>query len=111
MNTMTETTRRVTGGVDTHKDSHVAAALNEVGRVLGTEVFPATPAGYRRLLRWLRAFGEVAAVGVEGTGSWGAGLARHLAAEDVAVIEVTRPNRQRRRRPAKSDPADAIGAA
>jgi transposase len=111
MTTMAENARRVTGGVDTHKDSHVAAALDEVGRVLGTEVFPATPAGYRRLLRWLRAFGEVVAVGVEGTGSWGAGLARYLAAEGVAVIEVTRPNRQHRRRHGKSDPADAIGAA
>lgn len=111
MNTMTETRRRVTGGVDTHKDTHVAAALDEVGRVLGTEVVPATPAGYRRLLRWLRAFGEVGAVGVEGTGSWGAGLNRFLTAGGVRVIEVTRPNRQHRRRHGKSDPADAIGAA
>jgi len=111
MNTMTDTPRCVTGGVDTHKDSHVAAVLDEVGRVLGTEEFPATPSGYRRLLQWLRAFGEVIAVGVEGTGSWGAGLARFLAAERVSVIEVTRPNRQHRRRHGKSDPADAIGAA
>jgi transposase len=75
MTTMTETRRRVTGGVDTHKDSHVAAALDDVGRMLGTAEFPATPAGYRQLWRWLRAFGAVVAVGVEGTGSWGAGLA------------------------------------
>ena len=68
MTTMTENQRRVTGGVDTHKDAHVAAALDEIGRVLGTEAFPATPAGYRRLSRWLRAFGEIVAVGVEGTG-------------------------------------------
>jgi transposase len=111
MTTMTDNARRVTGGVDTHKDAHLAAALDELGRVLGSEVFPATPAGYRRLLRWLRAFGEVVAVGVEGTGSWGAGLARFLTAEGVRVIEVTRPNRQHRRRHGKSDPADAIGAA
>ena len=111
MTTMADSGRRVTGGVDTHKDNHVAAALDEVGRVLGTEEFPATPAGYRRLLAWLRTFGALVAVGVEGTGSWGAGLARHLAAEDVRVIEVTRPNRQHRRRHGKSDPADAIGAA
>ena len=111
MITMAESARGVTGGVDTHKDSHVGAALDEVGRVLGTEVFPATAAGYRRLLRWLCGFGEVVAVGVEGTGSWGAGLARYLAAENVSVIEVTRPNRQHRRRHGKSDPADAIGAA
>jgi transposase len=111
MTTMTDTPRRVTGGVDTHKDSHVAAALDEVGRVLGTEEFPATPAGYRRLSRWLGEFGDVVAVGVEGTGSWGAGLTRFLTAAGVRVIEVTRPNRQHRRRHGKSDPADAIGAA
>jgi len=111
MTTMTETRCRVTGGVDTHKDAHLATALDEVGRVLGTEAFPATLAGYRQLSRWLRSFGEVVAVGVEGTGSWGAGLARFLTAAGVAVIEVTRPNRQHRRRHGKSDPADAIGAA
>jgi len=111
MTTMTETRCRVTGGVDTHKDAHLETALDEVGRVLGTEAFPATLAGYRQLSRWLRSFGEVVAVGVEGTGSWGAGLARFLTAAGVAVIEVTRPNRQHRRRHGKSDPADAIGAA
>jgi transposase len=111
MTTMTDKARRVTGGVDTHKDSHLAAALDELGRVLGTEEFATTSDGYRQLLRWLRAFGELVAVGVEGTGSWGAGLARFLTAEGVRVIEVTRPNRQHRRRHGKSDPADAIGAA
>jgi transposase len=108
---MTDHQRRVTGGVDTHKDTHVAAALDELGRLLGTEAFPTTPAGYRALLAWLNRFGEVTAVGVEGTGAWGAGLARFLTATDVVVVEVTRPNRQHRRRHAKSDPADAIGAA
>ncbi len=108
---MTDPERRVTGGVDTHKDTHVAAALDELGRILGTEAFPATPAGYRSLRRWLHEFGTVTAVGVEGTGAWGAGLARFLTAQSLEVIEVTRPNRQHRRRHAKSDPADAIGAA
>jgi transposase len=108
---MTDPQPRVTGGVDTHKDAHVAAALDELGRVLGTEAFPTTQAGYRALLRWLATFGEITAVGVEGTGAWGAGLARFLTAASVVVIEVTRPNRQHRRRHAKSDPADAIGAA
>src|SRR5689334_24767721 len=111
MGTLAHDRRVVTGGVDTHKDSHVAAALDEVGWVLGTVEFAATAAGYRQLLRWLRSFGAVVAVGVEGTGSWGAGLARYLAVEHVSVIEVTRPNRQHRRRHGKSDPADAIGAA
>jgi transposase len=101
----------VTGGVDTHKDVHVAAALDALGRLLGTESFPTTRAGYRQLLGWLRAFGEVDAVGVEGTGAWGAGLHRFLTANGVRVVEVMRPNRQRRRRYGKSDVADAISAA
>ncbi len=103
--------RRVTGGVDTHKDVHVAAVLDELGRLLATESFPTTRSGYRRLLRWMRSHGEVTAVGVEGCGSWGAGLARHLASRDVAVVEVNRPNRQNRRRRGKSDTVDAEAAA
>jgi len=109
--TMADPQASITGGVDTHKDLHVAAALDGVGRVLGTQSFPTTAAGYRALLRWLPAFGTVASVGVEGTGSWGAGLARHLAAECVTVLEVNRPNRQARRRRGKSEPADAEAAA
>jgi transposase len=101
---------QIVGGVDTHKHVHVAAALSHIGRVLDIESFPATHAGYRQLLRWLRRHGDVAAVGVEGCGSWGAGLARHLAAEGVMVIEVNRPNRQNRRRRGKSDPVDAEAA-
>ena len=111
MTTMTDPTRTVTGGVDTHKDTHVAAALDGLGRLLGTEAFPATTAGYRRLLAWLRRFGELTAVGVEGTGAWGAGLARFLTAAGIDVVEVQRPNRQHRRRHGKSDPVDAISAA
>jgi transposase len=101
----------VTGGVDTHADTHVAAVLDQVGRVLGTEAFPADEAGYAGLLVWLRRHGELARVGVEGTGSYGAGLARALAAAGVPVLEVTRPDRQRRRRHGKSDAADAVSAA
>jgi len=101
----------VTGGVDTHQDVHVAAALDQLGRVLGTESFPTTVAGYRRLLAWLRRHGTVDKVGVEGTGSYGAALARELAAGGVEVIEVARPNRQVRRRYGKTDVVDAIAAA
>lgn len=101
----------VTGGVDTHLDVHVAAALDPIGGLLGVEQFAATPAGYRELLRWLSGLGPVAKVGVEGTGSYGAGLARYLARQGVAVVEVDRPNRMARRRLGKSDPADAIEAA
>jgi transposase len=103
--------RTITGGVDTHLDVHVAAALDEHGTLLGVESFETTRAGYCKLLEWLQGFGTVALVGVEGTGSYGAGLTRHLHAEGVSVVEVDRPNRQRRRRKGKSDPQDAISAA
>lgn len=101
----------VTGGVDTHGDDHVAAIIDGVGRILGTASFAATAAGYRRLLSWMRSFGRVAQVGVEGTGAYGAGLARHLTGEGVTVVEVNRPNRQTRRRRGKSDTTDAEAAA
>jgi transposase len=109
--TMTTIARRITGGVDTHLDVHVAAALDERGALLGIESFPTTTAGYRTLLHWLESFGALELVGVEGTGSYGSGLTRHLLTHDVAVVEVDRPNRQRRRRTGKSDPADAVAAA
>ncbi len=111
MTTMTPLDVVVTGGVDTHQELHVAAALDQLGRVLGTAAFPTTVAGYRQLLAWLRQHGQLAKVGVEGTGSYGAALARHLAGNDVEVIEVARPNRQVRRRFGKTDVVDAIAAA
>jgi transposase len=103
--------RRVFGGVDTHKDVHVAAAIDDVGRILGTAEFATTRHGYCRLLAWLNGWGELVAVGVEGCGSWGAGLARLLAGRGVRVVEVNRPNRQNRRRRGKSDTVDAEAAA
>jgi len=109
--TIIEAERPVTGGVDTHLDTHVAAALDPVGGLLGVESFSASAAGYGELLAWLRGFGPVSLVGVEGTGSYGAGLARHLRAAGVGVAEVDRPNRQARRRQGKSDPVDAVEAA
>jgi transposase len=108
---MAKITGPVTGGVDTHADVHVAAVIDQVGRVLGTESFPADEGGYAGLLAWLGGHGPLARVGVEGTGSYGAGLARYLAAAGVQVLEVPRPDRQRRRRHGKSDPADAVSAA
>src|SRR5580693_5239887 len=81
-------TRAITGGVDTHAGTHVAAALDPVGGLLGVREFPATAAGYGRLLGWLGGFGTVALVGVEGTGSYGAGLTRHITAAGVRVVEV-----------------------
>jgi transposase len=111
MTTMTPAPGTVTGGVDTHADIHVAAAVDHLGGVLGTAEFDTTAAGYRRLLAWLRGFGPLHKVGVEGTGSYGAGLARHLTEQGVQVVEVARPNRQLRRRRGKSDTLDAVAAA
>ena len=101
----------VTGGVDTHLDVHVAAALDPIGGLLGVEEFDTTRAGYEALLVWLLSFGAVQRVGVEGTSSYGTGLARFLMDHDLEVIEVDRPNRQERSRHGKSDPIDAVEAA
>jgi transposase len=109
--TIVESTRPITGGVDTHADVHVAAAVDANGGVLGVESFATTPAGYVELHGWLAGFGTVDRVGVEGTGAYGAGLARHLRGRGLVVIEVDRPNRQARRRNGKSDELDAIEAA
>ncbi len=109
--TIVEDARAVTGGVDTHADVHVAAALDPIGGLLGVEEFPATAAGDGRLLGWLGGFGAVCLVGIEGTGSYGAGLARHITAAGIRVVEVDRCDRQDRRRKGKSDPLDAISAA
>ena len=109
--TIVEDTRAITGGVDTHADMHVAAALDPIGGLPGVEEFPVTPAGYARLLGWLGGFGTVALVGIEGTGSYGAGLARHVTAAGIRVAGVDRSDRQDRRRQGKSDPLDAVSAA
>jgi transposase len=111
MTTVTSPCVAVIGGVDTHDDVHVAAVCDRLGAVLGTRAFPTTPSGYRGLLRFLASFGQIDAVGVEGTGSYGSGLARHLTSEGIAVIEVNRPNRQVRRAHGKTDTVDAIAAA
>jgi transposase len=99
------------GGVDTHLDAHVAAALDANGGVLGVESFATTPVGFVALHEWLCAFGPVARVGIEGTGAYGAGLSRFLQSLGLVVIEVDRTNRQLRRMQGKSDPVDAIEAA
>lgn len=111
MTTVAQHLAEVTGGVDTHKDTHTAAAVDAAGRVLGVEDFGADAAGYRALLEWLRSFGTLVLVGVEGTGSYGAGLARYLHREKVVVVEIDRPDRKMRRRQGKSDPVDAQAAA
>lgn len=111
MNDRAPTAPRITGGVDTHKDTHTASALDATGRAIGNATFPASAAGYALLLEWFQSLGEVDRIGIEGTGSYGSGLAHHLRARGVHVVEVNRPNRQARRRHGKSDPADAEAAA
>src|SRR5215469_15236796 len=109
--TIVDAARPVTGGVDTHLDLNVAAALDPVGGLLAVAEFPTTLPGHRDMLGWLSGFGPVARVGVEGTGCYGAGLARFLRRAGVEIVEVDRPNRQARRRSGKSDPLDAVEAA
>jgi transposase len=109
--TIVEKTRPVVGGVDTHADVHVAAVVDHLGGVLDIAAFDTTEAGYQQLVRWLRSHGTVRLVGVEGTGSYGAGLARHLSRAGIELVEVDRPNRQARHRDGKSDPIDAVAAA
>jgi len=109
--TIVESARLVRGGVDTHLDVHVAAAVDGNGGVLGVESLVTTTVGFAELCDWFAGFGPLARVGVEGTGAYGAGVARHLRSRGVEVIEVDRPNRQLRRRAGKSDTIDAIEAA
>lgn len=104
-------TRTVIGGVDTHKDLHVAAVVDEHDRVLGTRSFATTRQGYRQMLAWLCSFGDVQRIGVESTGSYGAGLLRFLQQAGVIVLEVTAPDRQDRRKRGKNDDLDAQNAA
>jgi transposase len=101
----------ITLGVDTHKDTHVAVALDGLGRRLGTLSIPTTPAGYEELVDWANGFGSLEGVGIEGTGSFGAGLSRFLRSEGARVFEVDRPKRRDQYRSGKSDPIDAELAA
>lgn len=111
LSTLPDSQVLVTVGVDTHADSHVAVALDQLGRLLGTRTIPTTPAGYAALLAWATTLGWVDRIGVEGTGSYGAGLTRWLRAHGQVVIEVDRPDRAARRRHGKADDLDAHAAA
>lgn len=84
----------VVGGVDTHKDLHVAAVVDQNNRVLGSEFFTTTRQGYRQMLAWMASFGTVKRIGVECTGSYGAGLLRYLQSTGVEVLEVTAPDKR-----------------
>ena len=108
---MPKRTRVVIGGVDSHGRTHHAAVIDQQGRLLGDREFAADSGGYRQLLGWLSRHGQVDSVGVEGTGSYGAGLTRLLLDAGVKVVEVDRPDRRTRRQRGKSDPIDAEAAA
>lgn len=103
--------RRIVGGVDTHKDLHVAAVVDEGDRVLGTGCFATTRQGYGQMLAWMRSFGDVDRIGVESTGSYGAGLLRFMQRAGIQVLEVTTPDKLDRRRRGKNDDLDAQNAA
>jgi transposase len=98
-------------GVDTHLDQHVAVLINAVGRVVGSRSVETNAAGYEELLDWASSIGQLTRAGVEGTGTYGAALARMLDSHGVQVLEVNRPNRSVRRLRGKSDPTDAENAA
>ena len=101
----------VTVGVDTHLDLHVAAVVDQTGRLLGTQDFPASTRGDVALVTWAEHFGPLERIGVEGTGTYGASLNRFVRAYGLQVVEVNRPDRSTRRRRGKSDPIDAQAAA
>jgi transposase len=111
MSTIAEPTTRVTVGIDTHGEVHVAAVLDERGRLLATESFPTTARSHSWLERWALRFGMIDAIGIEGTGAWGAGVSRHFTAGGYRVVEVDRPDRKTRRQRGKSDTIDAEAAA
>lgn len=111
MTTLTDDEVRVTAGADTHRDVHMIAALDQRGAELGVRSFSTDPDGHRDLLDWLERFGPVDRVGVEGTGTYGAGLTRFLHRHNIVVIEVSCGDRQARRSHGKSDPVDAVAAA
>lgn len=106
-----DATRCVIGGVDTHKDLHVAAVVDEHDRLVGSECFASTRHGYKQLLTWMRSFGELERVGIECTGTYGAGLLRYLQQAGVTVLEVTGPDKGDRRKRGKDDTLDARNAA
>ncbi|MGW6379043.1 IS110 family transposase [Rhodococcus sp. NPDC055112] len=109
--TVPDVSLTVCAGVDTHKDTHHAAIVDHLGRQLADREFPADPAGYRHLIDWIADCGVVTAVGVEGTGTYGAALTTSLQAAGLTVLEVDRPDRRARRSHGKSDPVDAYAAA
>lgn len=111
MENQTKIAGHVVGGVDTHKDLHVASVVDARDQILGTQSFATTRQGYRQMVQWMQSLGDVARIGVECTGTYGAGLLRHLQAAGIEVLEVTAADKQDRRRRGKDDDMDAQNAA
>jgi transposase len=111
MQTIACTVEEVVLGVDTHLETHTAVVIDLLGRQVDCQTFATTKNGVRALIAWARRRGTVHRAGVEGTGSYGAGLARHLRLEGIEVFEVTRPKRSRARHRGKNDHQDALAAA
>lgn len=109
--TIPDRCRRIIGGVDTHKDLHVAAVVDELDRVLASQCFATTRHGYKQMLTWMRSFGLLQRIGVEATGTYGAGLLRYMQNAGVEVLEVTTPDTHDRRKRGKNDDLDAQNAA
>jgi transposase len=103
--------RRIVGGVDTHKDLHVASVVDESDRVLASQCFATTRHGYKQMVAWMRGFGLLQRVGIEATGSYGAGLLRYMQKAAIEVLEVTTPDKHDRRKRGKNDDLDAQNAA
>ena len=107
MSTPAASVPSIVGGVDTHQDLHTAAAIDLDGKVLATDSFATTRGGYRAMLAWFRSHGVLLRVGIEATGTYGAGLCRHLIREGVSVLEVTGPDPGRRRAQGKGFPRES----
>lgn len=101
----------VIGGVDTHKDIHVAAIVNDFNQVLSSEYFPTTRHGYKEMLKWMSSFGKMSRVGIECSGTYGLGLLRYIQSGGIEVLEVTAPDKIDRRKRGKDDKIDAENAA
>lgn len=98
-------------GIDTHAETHYVAVIEEHGRRLTDQEFPATAGGYRKIIRFIRANGNALGIGVECTGSYGAEITRQLVGAEFEVVEVNQPSRDQRRRQGKTDQLDAYSAA
>lgn len=98
-------------GTDTHKDTHLPAVIDHLRQLVQTRSWPTNSAGYESMWEWIGSLGVIAVVGVDGTGSYGAGVTRYLHGHGAVIKEVNRPNRQMRRQRGKTDAVDAEAAA